>query len=642
MRYRPAAQIATIGRNERNVRQYSIDPRNFAKIASILSGLYPRPIPAIAREYLTNARDSHLSAGQLRPIEVTIGNGIFAVEDFGIGLTIDQLDEIWTSYGASTKEDDEDQTGALGMGSKSAYTYADLWTVVARKDGVQAIGINSKASTGVPEFEIVDTSATNEPNGVRVEIPIREADVHRFEAAVEEILAYWPSASVVVNGEPNVALIDTDTPRLELDPDVQLYQDGDDPVLVMGGVPYSVAEHLLGVGYDEKIVANVPLGAVDFTPARELELSEKTQEVLDELKDFIAERKAVAFDEMLANAPSIWDGLVLQYQWSSSRRAILQNRTRYFKAFQGYKRGGWGHRSTRATKHEGQIGIPTLIEATVVIGFPHKGVSERHKEILDFHGINTNTVLIQGHRIADEIDGHPDVRVWSELVETAPKPVRAKREKAEHVVYTIVSSDFAHTLVQGEDHGFDHILYHTGEDYSVDRDRIAAYQALGLFPAGSWAVAIIQDRQINKFTRIYPEAEEFGKHFDWHRAVELAQQADASVIREQAYNDRLRFSGLGGFTSYIEPKDIADPELRRLAELQEGRTDSPEYRAFTTLRITHFIPTASEELTAEIDHLNTVPRRYPLLSLRGVDEDAAKSILSAINTEYRLRTLQGR
>ena len=79
-----------------------------AKMARILSdGLYSNKIQAIIRELSCNAIDSHVEAGCVdKPIEVhlpTVFEPWFYVRDFGVGLDHQQVLNIYTVYGASTK-----------------------------------------------------------------------------------------------------------------------------------------------------------------------------------------------------------------------------------------------------------------------------------------------------------------------------------------------------------------------------------------------------------------------------------------------------------------------------------------------------------------------------------------------------------
>ena len=114
--------------------------RNSAKAFSILSsGLYANKIRAIIRELSCNAVDAHKAAGTTDvPFEVHLPTALepfFYIRDFGIGLNHDQVTNIYTTYFESTKTASNDFIGALGLGSKSPFSYTENFTVTAIKDG---------------------------------------------------------------------------------------------------------------------------------------------------------------------------------------------------------------------------------------------------------------------------------------------------------------------------------------------------------------------------------------------------------------------------------------------------------------------------------------------------------------------------
>jgi len=107
-----------------------------AKMFRILSsGLYSNKEKAIIREVSCNAYDANIDAGNGDiPIEVHLPNVLepyFSIKDSGTGLTPEQMTDIYTQYGNSTKTDDNRMIGALGLGSKSPFSYIDSFTVIS-------------------------------------------------------------------------------------------------------------------------------------------------------------------------------------------------------------------------------------------------------------------------------------------------------------------------------------------------------------------------------------------------------------------------------------------------------------------------------------------------------------------------------
>jgi HSP90 family molecular chaperone len=108
-----------------------IDAGSTAVLMDILSqGLYKDPIGSIVREWTSNALDSHVEAGVDEPVIVAIQkddtyNWWFSVQDFGVGISPDRLQNIISKYAASTKRNTNTMLGAFGLGLKSGLSYSD-------------------------------------------------------------------------------------------------------------------------------------------------------------------------------------------------------------------------------------------------------------------------------------------------------------------------------------------------------------------------------------------------------------------------------------------------------------------------------------------------------------------------------------
>lgn len=88
------------------------------------------------RELSCNAKDAHVDAGKGDvPFEIHLPNDLepwFAVTDFGIGLSHEDVTGLYRTYFDSTKTKSNDVTGQFGIGSKSPFAYVDQFTVEAR------------------------------------------------------------------------------------------------------------------------------------------------------------------------------------------------------------------------------------------------------------------------------------------------------------------------------------------------------------------------------------------------------------------------------------------------------------------------------------------------------------------------------
>lgn len=103
------------------------------------SGLYSDKVRAVVRELSCNAYDSHVAAGKKDvPFNVHLPTQFepwFSVRDFGTGMTKEQVLDLYSTYFESTKTQSNDFVGALGLGSKSPFSYVENFSVVSTKDG---------------------------------------------------------------------------------------------------------------------------------------------------------------------------------------------------------------------------------------------------------------------------------------------------------------------------------------------------------------------------------------------------------------------------------------------------------------------------------------------------------------------------
>ena len=93
------------------------------------STLYKEPYRAIIRELVSNAID----ASKQLPIEKqkdvilhipsNISNQEFYVQDFGIGMSLEQVINIYGNYFASNKQNDVNSIGGFGLGGKTPFIY---------------------------------------------------------------------------------------------------------------------------------------------------------------------------------------------------------------------------------------------------------------------------------------------------------------------------------------------------------------------------------------------------------------------------------------------------------------------------------------------------------------------------------------
>lgn len=254
--------------------------RNSAKAFKILSdGLYSNKIKAIIRELSCNAVDSHVAAGKPDvPFEVHLPTMLepwFSVRDFGTGLDNNQVVNIYTTYFESTKSDSNDFIGALGLGSKSPFSYTENFTVTAIKDGTKRIYSAFINEVGVPSIAEMSEELTDEGNGVEVKFSVTDRyDYNSFVHEAQRVFMWFKHRPNVI-GNTSYHLQEPTYREKDIVPGIH-YAEGYSSIAVMGNIAYEIKPsepakyfgdlaHLLSCG----LVIEFDIGDLDFAASRE-------------------------------------------------------------------------------------------------------------------------------------------------------------------------------------------------------------------------------------------------------------------------------------------------------------------------------------------------------------------------------------
>ena len=159
--------------------------------------LYSDSIGSTIRECASNALDSHRRAGVDKPIIVSFKenstyNYEFCVEDFGIGLDADDVRNIISKYGKSTKRNSNTELGMMGLGFKAPLAYSSSFYFTCRKDGVERKYMMYEGED-TNTIDLLYETPTTEDNGVKIIIPVNFSDRNIFIEKIQEQLAYFES-----------------------------------------------------------------------------------------------------------------------------------------------------------------------------------------------------------------------------------------------------------------------------------------------------------------------------------------------------------------------------------------------------------------------------------------------------------------
>jgi hypothetical protein len=190
------AHILQEGGTQETVKM-SLDLDSAQVLMQMLSkNLYSDAIGSTIRECASNALDSHRRAGSDKPIVVSFKRNTqadtyeFAVQDFGIGLDADDVVNIISKYGKSTKRDSNTELGMMGLGFKAPLAYSSSFYFVARKNGMERKYMMYEGED-TNSIDLLYEIPTTEENGVKVIVPVSYYDRHTYVKKIQEQLAYF-------------------------------------------------------------------------------------------------------------------------------------------------------------------------------------------------------------------------------------------------------------------------------------------------------------------------------------------------------------------------------------------------------------------------------------------------------------------
>lgn len=298
------------------------DSADFLK--QMLSKFYSDAVGSLIRETTSNALDSHREINSSEPIVVSFntneeGNYEFSVEDFGVGINKDTINNILRKYGKSTKRNSVNQLGAFGLGWKSPLAYTSGFYFIGRKDGIEIKCMMYEGEEDI-KIDILHEGSTKERNGCKVIVPVKHSDKRDFIVKISEQLAYFENVYF------NVQNLNNDF-KIHREEDFQysdLCKDGNLHIC-LDNVYYPIDFQKLGVD-----VINIPLGlrfsltdGLFPVPNREsikytIEAKKIILDKINKVADWLADK----YNKTIVDTKEIFD--VMNHYNSSSRFLFLE------------------------------------------------------------------------------------------------------------------------------------------------------------------------------------------------------------------------------------------------------------------------------------------------------------------------------
>ena len=295
--------------------KFKITDGSQAIIMDSLINLYSDPIGSIVREITSNCIDanrernlkidgkipmeteddkSFWSNRETVCIEYITKNTILGVDecmmfhDYGCGLSQKRVQDVFTTFGASTKRDNNYEIGGFGLGAKSPLAYADTFYVSSRHNGTETYYMIYRNNDNVPHMDQVYQVATDQQNGTTIIVPIKQRyDASDFRDAISNQLAYFDNI-VLKNVEEGIGRVRNYYHGKNVTEETDSYvitNDGADPCLLVGRVRYPINWDMFKGSdksdYNASVAFKFQIGVLDLVPSREeIRYTPKTIELI--------------------------------------------------------------------------------------------------------------------------------------------------------------------------------------------------------------------------------------------------------------------------------------------------------------------------------------------------------------------------
>lgn len=551
----------------------SLDQNSLVHLMSILSDLYSDPGAAIVREYTTNALDSHIAAYQTKPVEVftpTYLSPYFIVTDYGVGLSRTDLIDIYSKYGASTKRNNNNEAGMLGLGCKSALTFTEQFNVTAIKDGRKCLVSISRAADGSGGLEIVDESDTDLPNGVTIKIPV-SATTYGFIDKVKEFAKWVKPGSLLVDDKD---LSFDESSFIKLDTDLFIkaeggYYDAPDDILIMGNVSYPVNHRVIGGRV--RLIARVPMGSVDFAPSREaLMYTTRTNATIAQYESKVRKLFDAHFTEQIQNAASFREawlakieaedlyGFTLNVQYNGED---LPSKHYYIKAKSANWYKSYLYQEGRAVNcNDTSITHRSMKDAKVITNYASErfnklSAKKVDKYFEDEYGEDVNYVYLVKPDADLRLIDASQIHDWDDIkvIKIPNTPGAPRRKKTDPILWKGFEANSGKETHFVPDDTKD-IYYKPRKTYG----RSGYSTPISVAKAGNQFL-FVRESETDKFLKLYPNAKLIDKFFEEKVTEYLAKLTPEDLVFLQKDYSR--------YNCHLDLVDVLDPELKEVVSV---------------------------------------------------------------------------
>lgn len=318
--------------------------------------IYEDKIGSIVRELSCNAIDAHREAGTpQKPFTIHLPNVIepwFSVKDQGVGISDQDMEDVFIIYGESTKETNNDDIGAFGLGCKTPFAYTDQFTITSIHNGMKRMYVAVIGNDGLPELNLQAENETDEHPGLEITMAVNNDDFYKFENAIINQLMFFPVKPILEYNMNNIQFPDINQNIFLQNEKITMYKKNqNNPFsgirIVQGGVGYPLNPNNLGdlnhqtEEFIDELMSNgaymeFPIGSISVSASREgISYEDETiQNIIDRIED-VANEICIEAKEKVKNAPTLWERVIIFNNEIKLVKIAIQNSPEFDTWFEG-------------------------------------------------------------------------------------------------------------------------------------------------------------------------------------------------------------------------------------------------------------------------------------------------------------------
>lgn len=335
----------------------TIDAEDMRYISSLLRNNYSNTILATIRETYANAvdanKENNLSPERIEIKSPTSLDQTFSVRDYGNGLSRDQIFNLYSKFGKSTKRGSDLSIGGFGIGRFAPLSYKDSFTVTSYYNGnksIYSLYISEENDTKIDE---VFSESTSEANGICISVGVAKNDLTKFNEEISSFFSNFEALPTFLNiqnhiTKPEIVASGNDW---QIRKSVNGYNDYSigEQGIVMGGIYYPINPELLDIKTEEyyawtkhlsKLVFIADIGSVSLHHSREsLEYNKITKTYLKSRYQAFCKEFTDSIKNKIAQFDCLRDAMNYYFDIKNSfpRNAFDNLNSQDVFVFKGYK-----------------------------------------------------------------------------------------------------------------------------------------------------------------------------------------------------------------------------------------------------------------------------------------------------------------